>query len=1085
MSSARLLALRLHGFKSFAERTTVEFGAGISAVVGPNGSGKSNLADGLRWALGEQGRALRSRKSEDVIFAGSDKRPALGMADVSLVLDNSDGLLPMDFQALELGRRLYRSGENDYLLNRSRVRLKDLVDLLDAAHLADNAFLFIGQGMVDQALALRPEERRPLFEEVAGVRRHERRRRRAEEQLVEAEANLARVQDILGELRPQARRLAAQAEQQTSRASAGEELAAALVLSAHVRWYAAAELSRSAADRLGRTRADAERATSELAEAEAALTEIGTRIARGASVETEQREAHEVARSALTSLQLAATRQAAELDASRRDRARLEGERSAAEVELAARRRALAAPLPERDVTLAGAVEESERALAEARRELGGLQAARQAEGEERAALQRALAARTAEHEAVRRQLADAARRAADERARADAAAAERVTLEAALAAARDGHRAAIEAELAAAATLDAARAEAVSADGVRQAADERAATAGSTLAAVRGRVASAAARLAEDEARGIARAAVRLGGRRVDGELQVAPAFRAAVEAALGESARGYLVGRATVAELAAERGWLILDRHEGRPAAGGPPGTASSGGRPEEAAFLDRLGAAGGGLLVEAILRDQVGAARSLLERTAWAPDLAAALALQSALPVGWQVVVRDGSAVLGETTVALGRADGSLERRADLERLEAELVHLEAAATAADATALEAARRSEVARRAVEVSRNEEARIGSARRAAEESERVAARALERLAREAAWQHAAAERTEAELARQQAALTALEAAANPSAGPTGERASPTGSPDEASALETWQRRVDELRLRRDRLAAELADRDRVRLAAEAAHAREAAAAAMSQDRIERADREMADLARREAEILLERDRLSVELATATSRAASLGEALAAIRAAEAADRALLVDAELTGSRARDRFRTAEDRLRAAEVGELEARLALDLIREQALGDDRRPRHARAASARTACAAEAPDDDPALDETPARDPRLLGRTGRCRHPPAAARPGAPRPALRRRYHELGAANPMRRSRSTPSCKARLDRLEAQDDDLRSRYRHDPGAHRRARDDDRRPVPDDVPRRSRLAFDARFEQLFGGGFARL
>ena len=206
----RLLALRLQGFKSFAERTSVEFGPGISAVVGPNGSGKSNLADALRWALGEQGRALRSRKAEDVIWAGSEKRAAQGMADVTLVLDNADGLLPVEFQVLELGRRLYRSGENDYLLNKSRIRLRDLVDLLDAAHLADNAFLFIGQGMVDQALALRPEERRPLFEEVAGVRRHERRRRRAEEQLVESEANLARVEDILGELRPQARRLAAQ-----------------------------------------------------------------------------------------------------------------------------------------------------------------------------------------------------------------------------------------------------------------------------------------------------------------------------------------------------------------------------------------------------------------------------------------------------------------------------------------------------------------------------------------------------------------------------------------------------------------------------------------------------------------------------------------------------------------------------------------------------------------------------------------------------------------------------------------------------------------------------------------------------------
>jgi chromosome segregation protein len=146
------------------------------------------------------------------------------MADVQLVLDNADGLLPVEYGVVELGRRLYRSGENEYVLNRQRVRLRDLVDLLEAAHLAENAFLFIGQGMVDQALALRPEERRPLFEEVAGVRRHERRRRRAEEQLVESEANLARVEDIVAELRPQVRRLSIQAEQQATRAER-EELA--------------------------------------------------------------------------------------------------------------------------------------------------------------------------------------------------------------------------------------------------------------------------------------------------------------------------------------------------------------------------------------------------------------------------------------------------------------------------------------------------------------------------------------------------------------------------------------------------------------------------------------------------------------------------------------------------------------------------------------------------------------------------------------------------------------------------------------------------------------------------------------------
>src|SRR5438552_6474407 len=274
----RLLGLRLQGFKSFAERTVVEFGPGLSAGVGTNGSGKSNLADALRWTLGEQGRALRSRKSEDVIFGGSEHRAALGMADVTLVLDNSDGLLPVDFRVLELSRRLYRSGENDYLLNRQRVRLKDLIDLLDAAHLADNAFLFIGQGMVDQALAMRPEERRPLFEEVAGVRKHERRRRHAEQQLAEAELNLARVEDILAELRPQARRLAAQAQQQATRETAGEELASALLGAAHVRWHDAAGQASAAAARVARERAAADRAMAELQHAEEEATSIAAEL---------------------------------------------------------------------------------------------------------------------------------------------------------------------------------------------------------------------------------------------------------------------------------------------------------------------------------------------------------------------------------------------------------------------------------------------------------------------------------------------------------------------------------------------------------------------------------------------------------------------------------------------------------------------------------------------------------------------------------------------------------------------------------------------------------------------------------------
>src|SRR5262245_51537398 len=320
VSDARLLALRLQGFKSFAERTNVEFGGGISAVVGPNGSGKSNLADALRWALGEQGRALRSRKAEDVIWAGSDKRTAQGMADVTLVLDNADALLPVDFQAIEFGRRLYRSGENEYLLNKQRVRLRDLVDLLDSAHLAENAFLFIGQGMVDQALALRPEERRPLFEEVAGVRRHERRRRRSEEQLVESEANLARVEDILAELRPQARRLAAQAEQQATRLTAGDELATALLAAAHARWHEAAAGAASAAARVERERLEADRAMADLTAAEEAAEAIAADLGARAAVERERIAAHDGARASVTDVRLRDARLAGDLEALERDR---------------------------------------------------------------------------------------------------------------------------------------------------------------------------------------------------------------------------------------------------------------------------------------------------------------------------------------------------------------------------------------------------------------------------------------------------------------------------------------------------------------------------------------------------------------------------------------------------------------------------------------------------------------------------------------------------------------------------------------------------------------------------------------------
>jgi chromosome segregation protein len=498
----RLLALRVQGFKSFAERTNVEFGPGISAVVGPNGSGKSNLADALRWALGEQGRALRSRKAEDVIWAGSETRPAQGMADVSLMIDNSDGLLPVDYQVLELGRRLYRSGENEYLLNKTRIRLRELVDLLDAAHLADNAFLFIGQGMVDQALALRPEERRPLFDEVAGVRRHERRRRRAEEQLIESEANLARVEDILGELRPQARRLAAQAEQQATRLTTADELAAALLSAMHARWFEAA--GRLAVAGQQRERADAEvaRSMGELGTAEAAAATFAHERAARAEIERARANELEAAQTALSAARLREARLESEIEAIGRDRDRLGEERSAAETERAHAQRTLAVPVPPRDLELEASLAEAERDLASALEELAALRGARQALGQEQAAVRRAIAARQAEADIANRRATEAARR-VDEEAVQLATAAARVTeLETMVGAARDALAASQDAERVVLLRRDLARERAMLAQAARSSTDEQAANAASALATMRGRLEALESRLADEESR-------------------------------------------------------------------------------------------------------------------------------------------------------------------------------------------------------------------------------------------------------------------------------------------------------------------------------------------------------------------------------------------------------------------------------------------------------------------------------------------------------------------------------------------------------------------------------------------------------
>ena len=168
-----LKRLDIQGFKSFATRTTFEFGQGITAIVGPNGSGKSNIADALRWALGEQsGRLLRARKMEDAIFAGSAKRQRADKVEVTLTLDNADGWLPLEFSEVALTRRGHRNGESEYRINRKRVRLRDIHELLANASLTQSSYAIIGQGLVETVLNLRPDERRHLIEEAADIQRY-------------------------------------------------------------------------------------------------------------------------------------------------------------------------------------------------------------------------------------------------------------------------------------------------------------------------------------------------------------------------------------------------------------------------------------------------------------------------------------------------------------------------------------------------------------------------------------------------------------------------------------------------------------------------------------------------------------------------------------------------------------------------------------------------------------------------------------------------------------------------------------------------------------------------------------------------
>src|SRR5438067_4562360 len=220
-----LSKLELIGFKSFANRTLLKFDSGMTSIVGPNGCGKTNVVDAIRWALGEQkAGTLRSDVMENVIFNGSRSRKALGMSEVSLTIENTKGILPTEYSEVTITRRLFRSGESEYLLNKAQCRLKDIVELFMDTGMGANAYSVIELKMIETILSDRTEERRKLFEEAAGVTKYKARRKEALRRLEQVATDLSRVDDIVKEVTKSVASLERQAEKAKKHAELSSEL---------------------------------------------------------------------------------------------------------------------------------------------------------------------------------------------------------------------------------------------------------------------------------------------------------------------------------------------------------------------------------------------------------------------------------------------------------------------------------------------------------------------------------------------------------------------------------------------------------------------------------------------------------------------------------------------------------------------------------------------------------------------------------------------------------------------------------------------------------------------------------------------
>ena len=748
----------------------------------------------------------------------------------------------------------------------------------------------------------------------------------------------------------------------------------------------------------------------------------------------------------------------------------------------------MATPVPARDLDLEAAVTEADRELAEALAELATLRTASQAQGEQLAALRRAEGG-TAGGVRDRSATAGGGRTSGG---RGDGGrGGRRDPPRGGHGSARDGAgrpwKQAVTAESTALATRETARAALETAEAERAATADRAATASAAVAGLRGRAEALADHLAEEERRPIARAARKAGGRRLDEDLAVDPGLRAAVEAVLADRARAYLVATDKVDG----------PRRRARPLAGRGTavGRGADHGRARRAAAWTpspRPAVVG---LIEAVRRDATGGVRRLLARAVWMPDLAACLAIQASLPAGWVAVARDGSAVVDDTGVTLGAADSVLERRAeharlnaDLERAEVELAELQRAVTTSVAAATQA-------RSSLDAARAHEASLTADRRRAEEAERAVARESEAIAREVAWHEAQRTRLDGELARLREAVDGMTASAPPAA--SGRRSQRAGN----GRRPRRSRRLGDS-IRRSPRASRPAGgaphdprRDASRGGASAGprrggrdHDRGADRSSRARDRRARGARGPADRgARRPSRRRSPR---------ATAIESSAREALTVLRAADDADRTRLSEAERAASGAREHLRSADDRLRAADHAELEARLGLDSLRESVLvelagmgglGLASLGVHEDVQTAPEAADAsdEGADGDGFAEDTAALERALAAVAGRwADEPPTVAPPSPGRLAqLRRRYHELGAANPYAVDEYA-ELKTRLETLEAQDSDLQSAI----GKTRELIAELDTMIADQFRttfQALETAFERRFEQLFGGGFARL